>query len=145
MIAGGLILRPRRVGCCKSRSLTGRTTPVWRALPGEQLAHVGHLDEAIAKLDALITYLDAPSQTQADRLQATTRIDQRTVESLIARLGVDMAVVPPEYPCSSWTGLCFGNSEDAGKRNSGKARKESGWLQPTITLTVGTPPASSPT
>ena len=119
--AGWLLQKQEQVDA----ALTGRTTPVWRALPGEQLA-VEHLDRSQCQAGRPDTALMPPPQTQADRLQATTRIAQRTVESLIARLDVDMAVVPSECPCSSWTRLCFGNSEHAGKRNSGKARKESG-------------------
>ena len=110
-------------------ALTGRITPSQRALLGQQLAHVEYLDGAIAELDALIATQMAPFQAEAARLQTSTGIDTRTAEALIAELGVDMAVFPSDRHCASWTGLCPGNNESAGKRKSGKPRKGNKWLR----------------
>ena len=110
-------------------ALTGRITPVQRALLGQQLAHVEYLDRAIAELDSLIGTLMIPYQAEADRLRTTTGIEQRTAEALIAELGVDMTVFPSDRHCASWAGMCPGNNESAGKRKSGKTRKGSKWLR----------------
>jgi transposase len=110
-------------------ALTGRSTPVQRALLGQQLAHVEYLDRAIATLDALIARLMAPYQAEAARLGTVTGIETRTAESLIAELGVDMTVFPSDRHCASWAGLCPGNNESAGKRRSGKPRKGNKWLR----------------
>lgn len=110
-------------------ALTGRITPVQRALLGQQLAHVEYLDRAIAELDTLIGTLMAPYQAEAARLRTTTGIEQRTAEVLIAELGADMTVFPSDRHCASWAGMCPGNNESAGKRKSGKTRKGSKWLR----------------
>ena len=110
-------------------ALTGRSTPVQRALLGQQLAHVEYLDRAIAELDVLIATLLAPYQAEAARLRTTPGIDTRTAENLIAELGADMAVFPSHRHCAAWVGLCPGSNESAGKRKSGKTRKGSKWLR----------------
>ena len=110
-------------------ALTGRSTPVLRALLGQQLAHVEYLDRAIAELDSLIGTLMAPYQAEAARLHTATGIDTRTAENLIAELGVDMAVFPTDRHCASWVGLCPGSNESAGKRKTGKTRKGNKWLR----------------
>jgi transposase len=114
-------------------ALTGRITPVQRTLLGQQLAHVEYLDRAIADLDAVIFTLMAPYQPEADRLRTITGIEQRTAETLIAELGVDMAQFPSDRHCAAWAGLCPGNHESAGKRKSGKTRKGSKWLRAALT------------
>ena len=110
-------------------ALTGRSTPVQRALLGQQLAHVEYLDGAIAALDALIGTLMGPYQAEAARLCTVTGIETRTAEAVIAELGVDMTVFPSDRHCASWAGMCPGNHESAGKRKSGKTRKGSKWLR----------------
>ncbi len=114
-------------------ALTGRRTPVQRALLGHQLAHVEYLDRAIATLDALIATLMAPYQAEAERLRSIPGIDTRGTENLIAELGVDMAVFPSDGHCASWAGMCPGHNESAGKRKSGKTRKGSKWLRTALT------------
>lgn len=110
-------------------ALTGRITPVQRALLGLQLAHVAFLDRTIADLDAQIRTLMEPYQAQADRLRTTTGIEQRTAEALLAELGADMSRFPSHRHCASWAGICPGHHESAGKRKSGKTRKGSPWLR----------------
>lgn len=113
-------------------ALTGRTTPVQRALLGQQLAHVEFLDRAIAELDRLIATLMVPYQAEADRLRTIPGVEQRTAEALIAELGVDMSVFPSDRHCASWAAMCPGNHESAGKRKSGKTRKGNKWLQASL-------------
>ncbi len=117
-------------------ALTSRSTPVQRTLLERQLAHAEYLGRAIADLDAVIRTLMAPSQAEADRLRTITGIEQRTAETLVAELGVDMAQFPSDRHCAAWAGLCPGNHESAGKRKSGKTRKGSKWLRTALTETA---------
>jgi transposase len=110
-------------------ALTGRITAVQRALLGQQLAHVEHLDRASAELDALIATLLAPYQAAAERLRSITGIDRRIAEVGLAELGADMTVFPSDRHCASWAALCPGHDESAGKRRSGKTRRGSPWLR----------------
>ncbi len=47
----------------------------------------------------------------------------------MAEIGVDMSRFPTDRHLASWTGLCPGNNESAGKRKSGKTRKGDQWLR----------------
>jgi transposase len=44
-----------------------------------------------------------------------------------------MNALPTSKHLASWAGVCPGNDESAGKRRSGKTRKDSKWLRATLT------------
>lgn len=48
---------------------------------------------------------------------------------MIAEIGADMTRFPTSRHLASWTGLCPGNNESAGKRKHGRATKGSPWLR----------------
>lgn len=54
---------------------------------------------------------------------------RRSVEALVAEIGVDMTRFPTAGHLASWAGLCPGNNETAGKRRRGRSRKGDRWLK----------------
>ena len=48
---------------------------------------------------------------------------------IVAELGTDMSRFPSDRHAASWAGLCPGNHESAGKRQSGKTRKGNRYLR----------------
>jgi transposase len=54
---------------------------------------------------------------------------QRTAEVIVSEIGVDMRRFPTAGHLASWSGMCLGNNESAGKRKSGKTRKGNKWLR----------------
>lgn len=56
-------------------------------------------------------------------------ISRRTAEGILAEIGLEMSRFPPSRHLASWSGMCPGNHESAGKRLSGKTRKGNAWLR----------------
>lgn len=87
------------------------------------LAHIDHLGASIDALDAEVDRVIAPFADQVRRLMTIPGVGRRTAEVIIAEIGIDMTRFPTAAHLASWTGLCPGNHESAGKRRSGRARK----------------------
>ena len=69
---------------------------------------------------------EPPARPFADavaRLDTIPGVARRTAEILIAELGLDLSRFPTPGHLASWAGLCPGNHESAGKRQSGRTRK----------------------
>jgi transposase len=98
-------------------------------LVSQLLAHLDYLDEALGVLTGQIETALAPFASEAARLDAIPGMGPRTVEVLIAEIGVDMGQFPTARHLASWAGLCPGNHESAGKRKPVRARKGNRWLR----------------
>lgn len=88
--------------------------------------HLDHVDQLVAmeqRLDGEVDRLMAPFAEAATRLLTIPGVAKRTVEVVIAEIGVDMTRFPTASHLASWAGLCPGNRESAGKQKSGRARK----------------------
>ena len=98
------------------------------------LDHIDHPEAMIARLDAQIEAMMTPFQAARDLLATTPGIGQLAAAAVISEIGADVTgYFPDDAHLASWTGLCPGNHESAGKRRSGKPRKGSKWLHKTLT------------
>lgn len=112
-------------------ALEGHTTEHHRFLLRRLLSHLNYLESQsqqfsqwiARKLDAL---LPAEDFQRLDEISGVNRI---TIENIIAEIGVDMTVFPDEHHLCSWTGICPGNEESAGKRLRSRTRKGNRWLR----------------
>ena len=94
------------------------------------LDHIDHLEAMIARLDARIEAMMAPFQCPRDLLATAPGIGQLAAAAVISEIGVNVAeFFPGDAHLASWTGLCPGNHESAGKRRSGRRRKGNEHLQ----------------
>jgi transposase len=87
------------------------------------LRHIDDLTAMIAELDTTVDELMGPFDEPATRLLSIPGVGKRTVETIVAEIGVDMSRFPTSSHLASWAGLCPGNDASAGKRRSGKAPK----------------------
>lgn len=117
----------------------GRFGPHQRFLVAQQLAHSDALDELLERLDAEVVERVRPFEAEIARLDAIPGIARRTAEVLVAEVGTDMQRFPTAAHLASWAGLCPGNHESAGKRQSGRTRTG------TPTRTWAAPPSTRAT
>lgn len=110
-----------------------RFRPHHGVMLGEHLAHIDHLDAAIARLDDQVDELIAPFGEDRDRLATIPGVGKRAAEILIAEIGVDMTRFPTSAHLASWAGMCPGNNESAGKHLSGRTRRGDPWLSGLVT------------
>jgi transposase len=110
-------------------ALTGRFTEHHAFLCRMMLAHIDGLDAAIAEVTGQIEAQMQPFQAVADRLDTIPGVNQRTAQTIIAEIGVDMTRFPTAAHLASWAGVCPGNNESAGKHHSGRTRKGDSWLR----------------
>jgi transposase len=114
-------------------ALRGRLNEHQQKMLRMQLDHVRSLDQLIDALDAEVVVRLDPFQKELERLDTIPGVSQRTAEVLLAEVGTDMTRFPNAAHLSSWTGICPGNNESAGKRRSGRTRKGNRTLRRTLT------------
>jgi len=108
------------------RGLMGRHQ---RLLLAAQLRHVDFLDQQIAELGQEIEVRMRPFELAPELLQTIPGVGRRTAEVILAEIGHDLERFPTAGHLAAWAGMCPGNHESAGKRQSGKTRKGSPWLR----------------
>jgi transposase len=121
--------RTRRKIPALIEALTGRFTEHHAFLCRMMLAHIDALDAAIAEVTGQIEAEMQPFQAVADRLDTIPGVNQRTAQTIIAEIGVDMTRFPTAAHLASWAGVCPGNNESAGKHHCGRTRKGDSWLR----------------
>lgn len=114
-------------------ALRGRVTPHHRFLLGLLLDELTHLESLIDRLTARITeVLPVPFAEAITRLATIPGIDVRAAENIVAEIGVDLEAFPTAGHLASWAGMCSGQRESAGKRQSSRTRKGNHWLRTTL-------------
>jgi transposase len=105
------------------KALEGHVTAHHRFLIQLSLDHMYYIEQQILRLDQEIAQRLIPYQKQYELLQTIPGIAQTSAASVLAEIGTDMSTFPDGDHLASWTGICPGNNESAGKRFSSKTRK----------------------
>jgi transposase len=101
-------------------ALEGRLSEEHRFLLQEALDHLDYLDSALERLEQRIDAKLEPMRESYERLQQIPGVDATVAATLLAEMGPDMSVFPTAAHAASWAGICPGNHESAGKRQSGR-------------------------
>ncbi|WP_447974482.1 IS110 family transposase [Nitrospira sp. Kam-Ns4a] len=115
------------------QALVGRFRRHHTLLVSERLAHLDSLEEAIERLSEAIAEPLRPFAPRLTPLDAIPGVNQRTIEGIVAEIGLDLSPFPSDRHVVSWAGLCPGHHESAGKHQRGTPRKGNRWLRATLT------------
>lgn len=112
-------------------AVQGRFTAHHHFLLGQLLGHLtyleGQIEQFVTRIEEhLCPLLDEDSQ---ERLDAIPGVNRCTIANVIAEIGPDMSQFPTEQNLSSWSGMCPGNEESAGKRLRKRTTKGNRWLR----------------
>lgn len=108
---------------------TDALTSVHRFVLTEIMAHIEELEARMGRFEQALLNGLAPWQTLLVLLQTLPGVDHIGAAMLLVEIGTDMAVFGSAERLASWVGICPGNHESAGKRNSGKPRKGNAWVR----------------
>jgi transposase len=113
------------------QALEGKVTEHHRRALEHLLAHLNFLENQEAALSEDISRVTSQLLPQDDfaRLDAIPGVNRITIQNVLAEIGPDMSVFPDEHHLSSWTGICPGNEESAGKRLRSGTRYGNRWLR----------------
>ena len=114
-------------------ALQGRVSDHHRFLLRSLLDQAAHLEEQIGRFEQRIDDLNGPFAQAVEAVSKIPGFDRTSASAVIAEIGTDMKAFPDAEHLSSWTGICPGSNESAGKHRSGKTRKGNVWLRSTLT------------
>lgn len=112
-----------------AQALQGRATDHHRFQLSILFRTLRQLENQILRLDVHITKCVQPYEALVARLDAVPGIDRLGALVILAEIGPDMSHWEDARKLASWSCLCPGNCESAGKRLSGRTRKGNRWLR----------------
>jgi transposase len=110
-------------------ALQGQFRPQHAFLIGQILTKIDFLEEAIATLSEEIDRQLAPFAAVVDRLTTIPGWGRRTATTILVETGSDMSHFLTAGHLSSWSAMCPGLNESAGKRRTGKTRDGNRYLR----------------
>lgn len=110
-------------------ALNGRVGQHQQMMLESQLRHLDFLDGEIQGLNGEVASRMNPFEEAIERLDEIPGVGLRTIEDILAEIGVDMTRFPTSSHISSWAKICPGNNESGGKRKSGRSGRGNPWLK----------------
>ena len=85
---------------------------------------IADTEQTIESLSKRIKEVLSPYENALELLKKVPGISAKSVEDLVAEIGLDMSVFPTEKHLASWAGMAPGNNESAGKKKAEELPKE---------------------
>lgn len=132
LIKEGEPLTLRDIESCVRGKLKGKETELFRSIQGFFTGHhrvllkmlletITGLESQIAALDRQIRSYMAEHQLLLDRMKKAPGISDVSSCDILAEIGPTLDTFKTDTALVSWSGLCPGNNESAGKRKSGRS------------------------
>ena len=115
------------------RSIKGFFSDHHRYLLQTLLSTIASLKDTIESLDQRISSLMRNQEELIERMKEVPGISEISARDIIAEIGTTLDAFPSDAELASWSGLCPGNNESAGKRKSGKNHTWKNHLKPVMT------------
>lgn len=103
-------------------AMDGDLSPRHRLVLTMALEHIRYLERQVARLDRYLLAAMKPYEWASHLLQTIPGIDEISAAMILIEIGDNMARFGSASRLASWTALCPGNHESAGKRKSGRTR-----------------------
>lgn len=113
-------------------ALGARLSDTDRFILGDLMKEHDALERRIEDFDRRTNEELAQWEQQIELLQTIPGIDWNSACAIMAEIGPDLSVFPSPQHLASWSGLCPGNNESAGKRRSSRSRPGSKTLKSVI-------------
>ena len=113
-------------------ALAGKVTDHHRRMLDKLLRALEVREREIAEDEADIRRAIAPFAKAVQAWMQEPGVDEITAWSLVAEMGPDMAQFPTAEQVASWSCVCPGNYESAGKQRDGRTRQGNPWLRAAI-------------
>jgi transposase len=115
--------RMRRKVDALAQALNGRIDEHHRFVLRMQFARIKAAEADLERIDARLREKLVPYADPLRRLMTIPGVNWITAATIIAEIGVDMNAFRSAAHLASWTGICPGNHQSAGKQKTGKVRK----------------------
>jgi transposase len=114
-------------------ALDGMFTEHHAALIKMSLAQVDQLEQQISEIEVRIEALVEKMAPQIAQFDGIPGVDRTAAIAVLAETGTDMSRYVAPKRLASWSGVCPGNNESAGKRHSGRTRRGNKWIRRVLT------------
>jgi transposase len=103
------------------RSAQGFFSEHHRFILSSLLQSIEMLENEIKRIDQRLRTLMRSHADLLERLQEVTGVAEVSSHAILAEIGPTLEAFPSTTALSSWSGVCPGNNESAGKRHSGRS------------------------
>lgn len=114
------------------QAMDGVLSSIQKQLVKAILDHIDDMAKRIKDLDNIINNHMKGYENAIKEIDKMPGIGKRSAEVILSEIGIDMSRFPSAAHISSWSGLCPGNNESAGKRKNGKTNKGNKYLKSTL-------------
>lgn len=110
-------------------ALLGKVTEHHRFMLETLLEELEYLESSIERMNQRISEKMLSHEKEISLLMEIPGINRENAENILVEIGFNMSQFPNPESLASWSGMCPGNNESAGKKKSGKTSKGSRWLK----------------
>jgi transposase len=114
------------------KALEGRITAHHRFMIELSLSHMQYIEQQILRLDEEMGRHLAPYRKEFELLQTIPGIAENASAAVLAEIGPDVSPFDDDGKLTSWSGICPGNNESAGKKFRTTTRKGNPHLVSTL-------------